>query len=488
MADADIKKLDEDLFKLLKKTAGAFRTYYSDKKTHAITVDLTDTKKQVWTEMARREGYNTVKEFKIALKDKPGAEERLTKIINTTTKRLIGNIYHALKRDKTKQAAKWDISFTKQSNKQRFVVTISSTGRANVLKKFKTYKAKAQRTSISAINKWNAKFSNRGIEGPLKDKSNQIRRKGEVHDGLKSKSNDPFIDIGHSSGSAIGNLRAVAAKDFLDKYIESSGGGKGQSAALKAIKALKTSGVFNWEVEGIHKKDGVKKTVTCTLESSKVNKASMTKKEVAGLNKILKQALGAVKGKDGKGWVYDKTSDSYATMAEKHLVNKLLKPIKKSKRLKVTTKVKYKKRKSTKKNVKGKKRTMNAKKVPVPAYKKVPLTILKKNPKEAGGASGAFAPLQMIGLINKELPSTVENNMGRPRLESVTGRFARSTKVTDIISTPQGFPSIGYTYQLSPYQTFEEDSDYDPRTLIDQSLRSIAVKFAMGRFYTRRVQ
>ena len=47
---------------------------------------------------------------------------------------------------------------------------------------------------------------------------------------------------------------------------------------------------FNWKVEGIHKKDGVKKTVTCTLESSKVNKASMTKKEVAGLNKINKHS------------------------------------------------------------------------------------------------------------------------------------------------------------------------------------------------------
>ena len=37
------------------------------------------------------------------------------------------------------------------------------------------------------------------------------------------------------------------------------------------------------------------------------------------------------------------------------------------------------------------------------------------------------------------------------------------------------------------YETFEQDSNYDPRRLIDQSIRAIAMKFAMGRFYTRRV-
>lgn len=102
--------------------------------------------------------------------------------------------------------------------------------------------------------------------------------------------------------------------------------------------------------------------------------------------------------------------------------------------------------------------------------------------------------LKMIGLINKELPATVRKNMVAPRLQNQTGRFADSVKVTEIIQTPQGFPSVGYTYQRRPYEVFEEGSsgnwangDRDPRTLIDGSIREIAAKMAIGRFYTRRV-
>ena len=102
-------------------------------------------------------------------------------------------------------------------------------------------------------------------------------------------------------------------------------------------------------------------------------------------------------------------------------------------------------------------------------------------------ASAAAAPLELIGLINKELPDTVRANMGAPALTNMTGRFADSTRATDIMMTPQGFPSIGYTYQRNPYGTFEQDHDYDPRRLIDRSMREIAAQYAIGRFYTRRV-
>ena len=82
--------------------------------------------------------------------------------------------------------------------------------------------------------------------------------------------------------------------------------------------------------------------------------------------------------------------------------------------------------------------------------------------------------------------------MGDPRLNNRTGRFADSVKVTDITKTAQGFPSIGYTYQRDPYETFETgnrlgSTDRDPRRLIDMSIREIAIKMNIGRFYTRRV-
>ena len=107
--------------------------------------------------------------------------------------------------------------------------------------------------------------------------------------------------------------------------------------------------------------------------------------------------------------------------------------------------------------------------------------------------SASMQPLQLIGLINKELPNTVRKNMQSPALVNRTGRFAESVRLTDVVQTPKGYPSFGYTYQRNPYQVFEDGSsgnwsngERDPRELIDKSIREIAAQFAIGRFYTRR--
>ena len=110
-----------------------------------------------------------------------------------------------------------------------------------------------------------------------------------------------------------------------------------------------------------------------------------------------------------------------------------------------------------------------------------------RQPRKASQPRASRLPLELIGLINKELPNTVEGNMEPPRLTNRTGRFARSTRVVDINMTPQGFPSFGYTYQRDPYGVHEQDAAFDPRTLIDASIREIAAQHAIGRFYTRRV-
>jgi hypothetical protein len=100
--------------------------------------------------------------------------------------------------------------------------------------------------------------------------------------------------------------------------------------------------------------------------------------------------------------------------------------------------------------------------------------------------------VQLLGVLNERIEETVAKNMGDPRLNFQTGRFADSVRIVDINTTAQGFPSVGYTYQKYPYQTFEPgfaqgDPDRDPRKLIDVSIREIAAQYAMGRFYTRRV-
>jgi len=100
--------------------------------------------------------------------------------------------------------------------------------------------------------------------------------------------------------------------------------------------------------------------------------------------------------------------------------------------------------------------------------------------------------VHLIGLFNQEINRTVAKNMTSPRLQFQTGRLADSVRITDITTTRQGFPSIGYTYARDPYETFEignkqGNSDRDPRKLIDMSIREIALKMNIGRFYTRRV-
>ena len=99
----------------------------------------------------------------------------------------------------------------------------------------------------------------------------------------------------------------------------------------------------------------------------------------------------------------------------------------------------------------------------------------------------------ILGVLNNQLPKVVAANMGNPRLENRTGRFAQSVRATDVTKTPQGFASIGYTYMKERYGGYEStsgsrfaDVDRDPRPLIDQSIREIVIGFGLGRVFTRR--
>ena len=172
----------------------------------------------------------------------------------------------------------------------------------------------------------------------------------------------------------------------------------------------------------------------------------------------------------------------------KRLVNKLLTD--KNTRVKIDPTLKDADRES-----KGKVSTQAKKKNTVvkAAISKGRIPARKSQRKAKKGVSSD--PLRLIGVINQKLPETVRRNMNPPALQNQTGRFAESVKLTDVIRTPKGMPSFGYTYQKSPYQRFEvgrgdppwATPERDPRKLIEQSIREIAAQFAIGRFYTRRV-
>ena len=93
--------------------------------------------------------------------------------------------------------------------------------------------------------------------------------------------------------------------------------------------------------------------------------------------------------------------------------------------------------------------------------------------------------------INARLPAQVRRNMGRPALENRTGRFSNSAALTELRQGPKTL--IGkYTYMLNPYQTFENEgprewpTGFNPKPLIAQSIRDIALQYTKQKFTLRR--
>lgn len=113
----------------------------------------------------------------------------------------------------------------------------------------------------------------------------------------------------------------------------------------------------------------------------------------------------------------------------------------------------------------------------------------KAKVKPLRSTKGKFISLVNIrNLINELLSETIADNMIRPNLKHRTGRFANSVKLVDI--KQRGDMLQAYlTYMKYPYQTFEPGyaqgfRGYDPRRLIDKSVREIASKIVKTRLQT----
>ena len=163
--------------------------------------------------------------------------------------------------------------------------------------------------------------------------------------------------------------------------------------------------------------------------------------------------------------------------------------VKKDKRVKTSKPLRIELSKNTKAE---KKKKGGSTKIVRHSTPKVVVPISKREaPKE--NSTENFLALQ--SLLNTKLSETVRQNMDYPALQNRTGRFASSVRITDIVQTKKGYPSIGYTYEKNPYQIFElgkgkvpwANEHRDPRALIDRSIREIAAEYIKGRFYTRRV-
>ena len=234
-------------------------------------------------------------------------------------------------------------------------------------------------------------------------------------------------------------------------------------------------------------RDGPGETMSVFLGSSVVNdrEAKDVQKKKKILLAVLEKALEKLQSNPAFSFIELKGSDSIINARRKKLIKTTLDPFKKQKNVKVTTEnTKIKTSKTNKKN------SFGPKNVKATGLKLA--TRVKRVKARKGVASAPLA--EIMAKMNARITQEVRKNMQEPALVNRSGRFAESVRVTDVVQTPKGFPSIGYTYQRSPYQVFEEGSSgawsngqRDPRKLIDASIREIATKMAIGRFFTRRV-
>jgi len=334
------------------------------------------------------------------------------------------------------------------------------------------------------------KFAYRGAMNTYFTNMQNFLRDETQHDVVRNKSNKKekksimhFFDAGHEEGAGVFekflDSKTVKIMSEMDKTVDRFS----EQELSKLQKDLKKH-----EIDLSLQKLDDKDMIIIKIESSSENRSRGQK---SGLrSKKLRRQVRAFLNREDLSDL--EGSDSLKEKKNKKLRKVTTDPFKKlaNKNVKVRSgdlKAKKSSKKPVKKSASMKVKTKRTK-------SKTRVSTNTRRRKSNKPTSPASNMLQMIGLINKELPATVRKNMVAPRLQNQTGRFANSVKVTEVIQTPQGFPSVGYTYQRRPYEVFEEgssgswaDGNRDPRDLIDGSIREIAAKMAIGRFYTRRV-
>ena len=104
---------------------------------------------------------------------------------------------------------------------------------------------------------------------------------------------------------------------------------------------------------------------------------------------------------------------------------------------------------------------------------------------------GKFQSVTNLLFILSAINDQVARNMRRPHLEYQTGRFSNSVAINRVLKTREGAVQVFYTYMKYPYQTFEPGykqghKGYDPRVLIDTSIRELLTPYLRNSLLTIR--
>jgi hypothetical protein len=295
----------------------------------------------------------------------------------------------------------------------------------------------------------------------LRNKANIGKVSNSIKRIFRLSGRNISVDVGHMEGSTVAQQFATA---MLSKF-ESTGRIPINTSAAEKLKVLIKYDPISAKLLNIYVED----------QFGLVNQSSTMEAEVAAL---LKEALGNFIDKEMPNLIKPKLNS---------VINSFLNVAKtKKKTPKLAVAGKQKSSKSKTLNTKNGK--LSGQTLESPNRVKLEQEdIVRKvqTPKNWNS---------LIRIINTKLPQKVITNMGAPGLVNRTGTFANSTKVIDIQTTKEGYPSIVFDYQRGPYDVFDKTKGKapwntparDPRALVDRSVREIVREMAIGRFFTRR--
>lgn len=476
------------LNKTLKEVIKAFeksKTYrnYSDLKAHSVYISWIDIRRELKKELGfiKADGTASFQEY-IDTQQIGGQElKNLNDIISEEAKKIARAARQGAEKDQQ--------SFLSSKNNKRrkypSFVTIEGTPLTFTLTLF------VSRNDIRPIPIWGGKKEIAGsVFSTARSYYASAAKDAEktIAAALKLKKNrkGPRLNLAHVEENSIAQQRIDQSQNFLAEKLR-------QATIKDPTITSEVLGKLGLQVVLEKTSNLNKDTISVSIGSEKINAREgwiIQATDLAKWKKTLERAL--LKVNQSKAFAEREGSDSRVAVEKKKLLKTVDKKIKKTKKLKVIledTKIKQTK-KATKKTktkptiTRGTKQAISA------------AGVSKLKPQKTSGRNtSSQSTVSLLALLNAKLPQEVRKNMGAPGLENRTGRFAASVRAVDVITTPKGFPSIGYTYRKNPYQIFEQGAgkppwatdQRDPRKVIESSIREIAAELLQGRFFTRRI-
>lgn len=506
--NSDFERLFTQIFKPPGETSGSsdpFRKFLK-KFNHTFTISLKDTTEQL-------KGIRTSK----SITKKTEGKARQDLIINSPkhkelTEKVAKKIFNEFGKLKDENTKSYSLFITKDTKEVNLQYGLEKDNVQNLYSKVADAKAavlkivwasadgakflKLLRDGGASVNDAGTNIFDVGHAQPVKELSAAAFVKGV--DSLEGKGWSDYADEGDNDGYVSDVKDTIAKKirddlaefklnfDVVDEFIVFKNGElvRKPNSTFTVFTDLETK--FKNAVENQQKN-----------EDGKQESARDIGTVLGKLKEYIQETMEAeIKKARAAGWVNREGSDSFVEALGRGLVmSKSLLPLYKNGTAKNLTKwkagtpLKNRKNRSKPFTQTYKSKTTRHRVSPVGSMKGVKGPRREKNI-ESGGQDMQIAASVLRSFVNTSLTKQVQGNMGKPGLENVTGRFAQSVNVVNA-NALGNHVHMDYTYQADPYRVFENGgqypSGYDPRPLIEKSIRELAAAKLETKFTLRRV-